>query len=285
MKPWLKGVDVSYVQKIGIGGLIRHSDSGKVLGDLADFDYVIVKATQRDFVDPNWDVNFANARKAGKPVMAYHYNDNRIGITKQADLFLATTDANADFLWIDQEGTYAFSDAQTQQFIDRVRNSGRMCGLYHSASGFSGVQADAKWVADYRTESLKDGNTPVEGWDMWQFSAEGGPDGLGLDLNWMHPDSFLRNHLGLVGVTQAQLDAANDATAAMAALRDEARAEVLAQATEITNLGAALLAAQEHIAIQDGTIRELNESVASADEVLARIEADRAAARRLLDLT
>lgn len=228
MNVFRRGVDVSYVQKIGSAGVIRRESDGKALATLDMFDFVIIKATQGNFVDPQWANSYAMARKFGKPVMAYHFNDNRVPIKTQVDLFLATA-KDADFLWLDQEGDFGFSDAQAQQFIDLVRAAGRRCGLYHSASGFSGVNADGEWVADYRLESLQDSDTPVEGWDLWQFSSEGGPDGAGLDLNWMRADSPLAVLLGLDLVPRSDLTKALEDTRAAQDDLSQAQTVILQQ--------------------------------------------------------
>jgi hypothetical protein len=262
---FILGTDIAYPQRIASGGLIKRVSDGKELADIRDMGFVAIKATQgTNIVDAQWVNSYAMARKFGKKVLAYHFNDNRVSIPAQADKFLATAQF-ADYLFLDQEGDFGFSDAQAQAFIDHVRSKGRKCGLYHSASGFAGVNADSEWVADYRLDSLQDADTTVPGWDMWQFSSEGGPDGAGLDLDYMRADSPLAAALGLNVVTQAQLDAANTATAAMAKLKDEALADVVA-------LQAAAQA-------DDATIAELQDKLLAAPgaerERIAQAEADR----------
>lgn len=221
----IKAVDLSYIQRVAAGGLIKRASDSKVLADIHDFDVVFIKATQSTTIaDDQFANSYAMARKFGKKVVAYHYNDNRVDAAAQA-AFLLKTAPGADAYALDVEGAYAFTDAQSAAFIAAIRAKGKKCGYYHSTSGFGGVASDFRWVADYTLTALQDGTPPID-WDAWQFSSEGGPDGAGLDLDYVKADGALAAILGITFVTQAQLDAANTATAAMAAARDEALAEV-----------------------------------------------------------
>lgn len=253
----LKGLDVSKYQTS--------------LPDLSGQSFIVLRSSIALTKDTLYDQHYAKARAAGLVVMAYHYAYPQADadIAAQAALFLATA-KDADFLWLDQEQA-GFDDVQAQKFVDIIRKS-RPCGLYHSASGFGGVKADAQWVADYRDASVTAGfprNTAtgaeLAGWDLWQWTSKGSLPGYtgNLDLNWMNPASRLASLLRTGYVTKAQLDAANTATAAMASLKDEALAQV---ATLTTDLDAA------------------KDALEAAQSALALVESDRAIARRLLGL-
>ncbi|MGA0060613.1 MAG: GH25 family lysozyme, partial [Planctomycetota bacterium] len=132
--------------------------------------FVVVKASQGTTADPMYATHYAACRKAGVVTMAYCYgvDDAVVPVAAQAATFLDVA-KDADFLWLDQEAS-GFSDAEAQQFIDLVRKV-RPCGLYHSASGFGGVNCDAKWVADWRDASeaagyprTGDGSKEFPGW-------------------------------------------------------------------------------------------------------------------------
>lgn len=199
---------------------------------LTGHSFLIARATIATTVDSVYATHLANARKAGVVFMAYHYlyGSTEVGIADQVAKFLATA-KDADFLWVDQERAGA-TDADTQAFIDGCRKAGRPCGLYHSASGFGGVNADAKWVADWRAASVAAGHpmnaagtAEFPGWDLWQYNG-GGSDGI--DNDYWNPASPLAAFLRRGYVTKAQLDAANTAIAVLTQARDEALADLKA---------------------------------------------------------
>jgi len=256
MNIWLRGVDIAFPQRVGSGGMIKRVSDGKDLADIRQFDVVFIKASQGhpngSFKDPQFDNSYAMARKFGKKVVAYHFNDARESITAQVDFFLKTA-SSVDAYAIDQEGEFGFTDAQTQAFVDGMRARQKFIGNYHSASGFEGVDADFEWVADYRLESLQDGFTPVVGYDVWQFSSEGGPDGAGLDLNWLPPGSELAAFLGL----NPQ------------AIIDEQAATIAAKLTELREAQDALSQAQTINLQLQGTIQLLEEDKRKLTDDLA----------------
>lgn len=257
----LKGIDISKWQDNPATPAIE-------VPSFAGLSFIVLRASIAETKDTRYDHYYAAARKAGLIVMAYHfgYGEEESAIDKQVALFLEVA-KDADFLWLDQERA-GFSDAEAQKFIDGVRAAGRPCGLYHSASGFSGVKADAKWVADWRDESEAAGYprttsaTPVEfpGWDLWQYDG-GGADGI--DNDYANPDRPLAKLLRLGYVTQAQLDAANTANEVMAVVRDEAIVEAAALRQELGELQAA----------DDKTIGELQTQLAAAKTELLAFDA------------
>ncbi len=237
----LKGLDVSKYQT--------------ALPDLSGLTFIVLRSSIALTKDSKFTEHYANARKAGLVVMAYHYAypASAAGIPEQVAFFLATA-KDCDFLWLDQEEA-GFDDAQAQQFINLVRDAGRACGLYHSASGFSGVNADAQWVADYRDASVVAGyprrmsdGAELLGWDLWQWTSAGRLPGYvgNLDLNWMNPASRLAGLMREGWVTEAALDAAIDSVrSATAAALAAAQADSAAKTAQIIALGAALAQAEQ----------------------------------------
>jgi hypothetical protein len=182
MSAMLKGLDLSYVQK--------------TTPPLDAFDFVVVKASQADFADPMWMTHSAAVRKAGLPLLAYHYliPGSNVPITTQVMRFLATARA-ADYLFLDEEG--AATDVEATLFLNLIRKY-RECGLYHSSCGFGGTTEDAQWVADYRNPGLIgpqkcDLSGLFPGWDIWQYTSKGSVAGYAgdLDLDYMNPASPL----------------------------------------------------------------------------------------------
>lgn len=161
---------------------------------LAGLAFVVLRATIATTVDTMYATHYEAARKAGVVVMAYHYGypaSSGASVSAQVTKFLGVA-KDADFLWLDQE-QLGFDDAQATEFIRLVRAAGRKCGLYHSSSGFGGVDADAQWVADWRTMSVNaghpltaDGSAEFPGWDLWQY--QGSP----LDLDYLNPATTLK---------------------------------------------------------------------------------------------
>lgn len=271
---FLRGVDIAYPQRVASGGLIKRVSDNKVLADIREMEFVCIKATQGTTIrDAQWDNSYAMARKFGKKVIAYHFNDSRVPVAAQVDWFLKVA-PEADAYAIDQEGEFGFSDAQTQAFVDLMRAAGKTIGHYHSASGFGGVQADFEWVADYRLESLEDGTTTVPGWDIWQFSSEGGPDGAGLDLDYMRADSPIAVALGLDVVNRVAADAARVAAVASAVAPLNARI-----ATLTSDLDATRIALGESM----GEAFTLRSTLTERDATIATLNAEAAALRAALD--
>lgn len=179
--------------------------------NLDGISFVVLRASIATTKDTKYADHYAACRKAGVVTMAYHYGypDDQAKLTDQAALFLEVA-KDADFLWLDQEQA-GFGDAQAQKFIDLVRGAGKPCGLYHSACGFGGVKADAKWVADWRGDSKKagyprtcDGSREFPGWDLWQYNGAGADN---LDNDKAHDLAGLLR-TGYVTKVQADLAAA-----------------------------------------------------------------------------
>jgi len=191
----LKGIDISQYQT--------------ATPSLDGLSFIVLRASIGLSKDAKYADHYAAARAAGLIVMAYHYGypDDSAPINDQVAVFLSVA-ADADFLWLDQEEA-GFTDALAQDFINRVPAIGKPCGLYHSSSGFGGVNADAKWVADWRDAAVNAGypltadkSREFPAWDLWQW--RGSP----LDSNVANPARPLAGLLRRGYVAKTALDAA-----------------------------------------------------------------------------
>lgn len=261
----LKAVDISHWQTTTAAGYIKVASTGVVLGKLTDYSVVIVKATHGAAQNSGWAGHSVNVRKAGCVLGAYHWLTDTNDIEAQAAKFLAVA-ASADFLVVDQEEA-GVSDEETQKFVNIVRAAGRVIGLYHSASGFSGVDADFQWVADYRSASVAAGYPmkgdatlgELVGWDIWQWTSNGGIDGGDLDVNWINPASPLAKLLRLGYVEKRVMDAAAEAAvekigelenqvAALDAQVDQQSVIIASQNIELSSVKADLLTTRQALA-------------------------------------
>lgn len=263
----LKGVDLSHYQKTTADGIIMRASDNEVVGHLTEFSFGIAKATHGPAQNSAWTMHSTNIRKAGLVLGAYHWLTDADPVADQAAKFLAVA-ASADFLVVDQEEA-GVSDADTQAFIEIVRKAGRKIGLYHSASGFGGVNADFQWVADYRDLSVAAGyprrmsdGAEFPGWDLWQWTSKGGDEGEGLDENWMNPASPLAKLLRLGYVTEAkfnELDAIHTAT--ITTLQNDVKAATV----RISQLEAQLTAKEQELADQVASATAAKDAAVAAE--------------------
>ena len=145
-----KGVDVSHWQS---------TSDWSVTG----LTFVIVKASEGTTPDAMFSKHVAKARAAGLVVGAYAFNRNDVDMASQVAAF-AKYSAGADIFAIDVEGTHAFSQAQTRDFMNKFRAlTGEKIGLYHSASGFFDAGQDWDWVAHWGVTA------PSRPWDVHQY--------------------------------------------------------------------------------------------------------------------
>lgn len=145
-----KGVDVSHWQSLS-----DWSPDG--------LSFVVVKASEGLWTDPMHSKHVAKGRAAGLVVGAYAFNRDDVDIVAQAKHF-ASVSKDADIWFIDVEGQYSFSQAQTKLFIDTFRSvTGKHIGLYHSASGYFDAGQDYDWVAHWGVTQ------PSRSWDFHQY--------------------------------------------------------------------------------------------------------------------
>jgi hypothetical protein len=150
----VEGIDVSHHQSTtpglsGLGFLIARKSIG----------------TQQD---EKYGLHIGNARRAGLLTGAYHFNWSTLSVADQVRAFLANV-GDVDFYALDVEpdsGTPAFSRTQARDFIARVQDTGRECGLYMSESAFFDAGQDWNWIANWS-------NRPSSPYRFWQY--HGGP--------------------------------------------------------------------------------------------------------------
>jgi lysozyme len=100
-------------------------------------DFVIVRAGQNLWFDPDFATNWANAKAAGIPRASYWYYDPRVNPVIQAKLFkqLFANDPPEGRLWIDLEfpaswgGSYG-NPASWMVFIEELKFNGYRVGIY-----------------------------------------------------------------------------------------------------------------------------------------------------------
>jgi hypothetical protein len=125
--------------------------------------FIIVKASEGTTPDPMFSKHVAKARAAGLIVGAYCFNRDDVDMAAQVKTFAAAS-VGADLFVIDVEGTHAFDQAQTRDFMNRFRAlTGERIGLYHSASGFFDAGQDWDWVAHWGVTE------PSRPWDLHQY--------------------------------------------------------------------------------------------------------------------
>jgi hypothetical protein len=150
----VEGIDVSHHQSTtpglsGLGFLFARKSIG----------------TQQD---EKYGLHIGNARRAGLLTGAYHFNWSTLSVADQVRAFLANV-GDVDFYALDVEpdsGTPAFSRTQARDFIARVQDTGRECGLYMSESSFFDAGQDWNWIANWS-------NRPSRPYRFWQY--HGGP--------------------------------------------------------------------------------------------------------------
>lgn len=128
---------------------------------LRGLDFLFARASIATTPDEMYRRHSTVARKSGLVVGAYHFGISSTPIADQVATFLHAA-PTADLYAIDVEGPQALSKSQTRDFIARVKATGRVCGLYHSQSGFFKAGQDFDWVANWS-------RVPARHWDFWQY--------------------------------------------------------------------------------------------------------------------
>lgn len=169
---------------------------------------ILVRASHGTTPDPMFGTHVRNARAAGVVVGAYHFLEVGAPAAAQRDTFLAAVDGATRWLAVDLE-PYTDSQGarvvptrtQARAFITAVKDTGRGCGLYHSASGWPGDLGQSwAWVADWDRE-------PTIPWDVWQERLQVVDHGVDNDrvahtLQWLY-DQEGRHRMDLTPYTPA----------------------------------------------------------------------------------
>jgi lysozyme len=216
--PSVRGPDVSFHQDAPTTP--QQIDFAKMRAAGASF--VIIRAGQNAWADPDLSYNLLEARKAGLPVGVYFFYDSRVSPESQADLFLSLTRGIPLELgmWLDLEENYGGSYRGWQNWkkcLMRLKGSGQDVGIY---------TAPAYWVLNRPTNTIEwdyfksfplwiahyGVSAPLipRPWDyaiLWQIGTpsvglEYGAESIELDMNYWYgsPESF-RAYFGL-GATQ-----------------------------------------------------------------------------------
>jgi lysozyme len=218
--PDVRGADVSYYQDSP--DTVQQIDFARMRAAGASF--VIIRAGQRSWIDPDLTYNLIEARKAGLPTGAYFFYDSRETPEKQADLFLSLTKGITLELgiWLDLEENYQGTYKGWQNWkkcLMRLKANTPDVGIYtapsywmtHRPTGAADLayfKSFPLWIANYNV------STPIipGPWDyaiLWQMGTpavglEYGVESLEIDMNYWNgsPESF-RAYFGL-GVSEPE---------------------------------------------------------------------------------
>ena len=175
----MKGIDISQWQ-------------GDI--DLAPYrnGFVIVRGGFWTSVDPWAERNIQKCEELSIPwgLYWYSYALNEAQAAQEAEACLRFLNGRKPRLgvWFDMEDadgykkkhgflfTKRYVSAITQAFVDEIRASGRLCGVYASKSWLTDyikVDADAVWVAQWADKLTYNGQ-----YDVWQYTDAGRVDGV-----------------------------------------------------------------------------------------------------------
>ncbi|MFN8411284.1 MAG: phosphodiester glycosidase family protein [Anaerolineales bacterium] len=191
--------------------------------------YVIIRAGQNLWPDPDFKANWTAAKKAGLPRGSYWFYDSRVEPKKQAELWVQQF--NGDFgelpLFADLEEEYGGPYKGWKNwytFIERVKAlvGGKEIGIYTAyyywrdnapnsqtqATNLNYFKQYPLWIAHYKTETpLVPLPWKTGEWLFWQYT-EGGDGALygvesgGIDLNYFNGDiAALKKRFNLPDVT------------------------------------------------------------------------------------
>lgn len=171
----MKGIDVSSWQ--GDIDFQQVKNSG--------INFVIIKAGEWDFTDPNFEKNYEAAKAAGLYIGFYWFCDGETldEISMEAESCIEALEGKQfDFpIFMDMEKGYQFNLGRefcsnaVREFCGKLEKAGYFAGLYVSASWlddtFGVIYKDVRekyaiWVADWRGYCGYDGD-----YGMWQYGA------------------------------------------------------------------------------------------------------------------
>lgn len=117
--------------------------------DMTGLDFVCVKASQRDYVDPYWNQHRADVRAAGLFLVAYHFGVDFDVATQVATFIGAAQWADAWVLDFETDPNgHSMSQGQARDFIARMQSAGYPCGLYDNCSNHFDAGQNWHWLAD-----------------------------------------------------------------------------------------------------------------------------------------
>jgi GH25 family lysozyme M1 (1,4-beta-N-acetylmuramidase)/SH3-like domain-containing protein len=214
------GTDISYYQDLP--ETPQGVDFNKMKGAA---DFVIIRAGQNLWQDPDFHENWSGSKLAGIPRGTYWFYDNRVEPVKQAEMWFQTLggDLGELPLFADIEHQVAgqyFGWRQWYAFLERLRTlvGDKEIGIYSSPNYWrenapnSSSQASELeyfhryplWIAHYGVDEPRIPE-PWDGdeWLFWQFTSVGdgkafGAESKGIDLNYFNgEESLFRRRFGL----------------------------------------------------------------------------------------
>lgn len=156
-------------------------------------DYIIFKASQGGYHDPQILINISEAKRVGLPFGLYHFYDDRISPSVQAETFAAMA-RDAVELWCDWESTYEGKHNSLRNvvsFMERVEElTGKKVGMYtgyfwfvdntspiNNASQFKYLEDRPLWLAwytdDHTAKNIERVKIPKPWVEMevWQYGT------------------------------------------------------------------------------------------------------------------
>ncbi len=181
-------------------------------------DFVIIRAGQNLWQDPDFRQNWAGARQAGIPRGSYWFYDNRAAPIPQAEMWFQTLagDLGELPLFADFEheinGEY-FGWRQWYDFLERMRTlvGDKEIGIYSSpnywrehgpnpltqSSDLEYFHRYPLWIAHYGVDTPRIPKPwAAEEWIFWQFTSVGdgkayGVESKGIDLDYFNGDAHV----------------------------------------------------------------------------------------------
>lgn len=194
------GIDVSKWQDDNSTPQMMDFNKSKAGG----VEFVGIKISQSNYLDPDMIMNWANAKATGLPRLGYHYLDWDKNAYVQAETFLGAVkkDPPEMMLVVDYEKRTGAPSAGTARLLLKntlehlKRNTKCKLGIYTSPSFWAEYgSADpyweqyTLWLAHYTKETLVRVPAPWKKWTIWQWTDKGpgkalGAESHGLDMNW-----------------------------------------------------------------------------------------------------
>ncbi|WP_054522187.1 GH25 family lysozyme [Thermanaerothrix daxensis] len=169
----------------------------------AGANFVFLKASQAEWTDRRFVVNYQAAKQAGLLVGMYHYLDWTTPADKQARYFAKLIqdyppdiEPVLDYEERRKAPLQRIAIVAAREFVDIVEeNTGRVCMVYTSPGYWHEYGSDAAswaecplWIAHYRV-SKPIVPAPWKDWLFWQYTDRGdgkqyGVSSAQIDLNW-----------------------------------------------------------------------------------------------------
>jgi lysozyme len=173
--------------------------------------FVIIRVGQNAWVDPDFQWNYIEAKKAGLPRGAYFYYDSRVTPESQAALFLSLVDGNYPELgiWLDLEEKYngAYRGwANWKRCLDILKARAPRVGIYTGpsywkenrplgATYLNYFKSFPLWIANYEVlQPIIPAPWAPDECVFWQYGTpsigpEYGVESIEIDMNYFNGDA------------------------------------------------------------------------------------------------